>query len=234
MEIILNSNENKINDNCLRYNFKQPIRFINQNICLTNMIFYNFFPNINENFKLKVKYNNREIEINFQEGAYNVSDISNIINLKIKENSIDIEEPIKMVIEINQYKILIIVIEDFKLILDKNFMNLLGFSKYVINPGYNRSDLTPNIDKTKYLKIYCNIADNKNDDEHLTNVFIKNGIGDLVVYDNFNIFKRQKIIESDFNFIEICVRNQDNENIELKDFGRYLFILIKLNEKIKL
>ena len=29
MEFILNSNENKINDNCLRYNFKQPIRFIN-------------------------------------------------------------------------------------------------------------------------------------------------------------------------------------------------------------
>ena len=29
MEIILDSNENKINDNCLRYNFKQPIRFIN-------------------------------------------------------------------------------------------------------------------------------------------------------------------------------------------------------------
>ena len=97
-------------------------------------------------------------------------------------------------------------------------MNLLGFSKYVINPSYNRSDLTPNIDKTKYLKIYCNIADNKNDNDHLTNVFIKNGIGDLVVYDNFNIFKRQKIIESDFNFIEICVKNQDNENIVLKDF----------------
>ena len=82
MEIILNSNENKINDNCLRYNFKQPIRFINQNISLTNMIFYNFFPNINEKFKLAVKHNNKDIVFNFQEGAYNVSDISNIINLK--------------------------------------------------------------------------------------------------------------------------------------------------------
>ena len=29
-------------------------------------------------------------------------------------------------------------------------MKLLGFSKYVINPGYNRSDLIPQIDKTKY------------------------------------------------------------------------------------
>ena len=112
MELILNSNEHKVSNNCLRYNFKQPIKFINQNISLTNMIFYNFFPNINENFKLKVKYNNREIEINFQEGAYNVSDISNIINLELKEISIDIEEPIKMVIDITQYKILLIVKED--------------------------------------------------------------------------------------------------------------------------
>ena len=104
MEIILNSNENKINDNCLRYNFKRPIRFINQNISVTNIIFSIFFPNINDDFKLTVKYDNRNIEINFQNGSYNVSDISNIINFKIKENiNIDIEEPIKMVVDVNQY-----------------------------------------------------------------------------------------------------------------------------------
>ena len=97
-----------------------------------------------------------------------------------------------MIVDINRYKILIIVKEDFKLILDKNFMYSLGFSKYVINPGYNRSDLTPKIDKTKYVKIYCNVVDNKNDNEYLTNVFIKNAIGDLVVYDNFNIYKNKK------------------------------------------
>ena len=173
MELILNSNEHKVSNNCLRYNFKQPVRLNNQHISLMNMIFYNFFPNTNENFKLKVKYNNRKIEINFQEAAYNVSDISNIINLELKEIDIDIEDPIKIIVDINQYKILIIVKEDFKLILDKNFMNLLRFSECVINPGYNRSNLTPRIDRTKYLKIYCNIADNKNDNEHLTNVFIK-------------------------------------------------------------
>ena len=215
----------KINNNCLRYNFKQPIRFINQNTSLTNMIFYNFFPNINKKIKLTVKHDNKDIVINFQEGAYNVSDINNIINLKIKENSIDIEEGIKMVIDINQFKILIIVKDNFKLILERNFMNLLGFSKYVINSGYNRSDLIPQIGKTKYLKIYCNIVNNKNDSEFLSNIFIKNGIGDLVVYDNFNICKRQKIIEADFNFIEICIMNQDNKNIELKDFWQiYVYI----------
>ena len=228
MEIILNSNENKISDNCLRYNFKQPIRFNNQYISLTNMIFYNFFPNIDENYKLKVKYTNREIEINFKKGAYNVSDISNIINLELKENSIDIEDPIKMIVDINQYKILIIIKEDFKLILDKNFMKLLGFSKYVINPGYNRSDLIPQIDKIKYLKIYCNIVDNKNSNKHLTNVFIKNGIGDLVTYDNFNAYKRQKIMETDFDFIDICIKNQDNKNIELTDFWEISLYINKI------
>ena len=228
MEIILNSNEHKINDNCLRYNFKQPIRFNNEYISLTYMRFHNFFPNIDENYKLKVKYTNREIEINFQKGAYNVSDISNIINLELKENSIDIEDPIKMIVDINQYKILIIIKENFKLILDKNFMKLLGFSKYVINPGYNRSDLIPQIDKTKYLKIYCNIVDNKNNNEHLTNVSIKNGIGDLVTYDNFNTYKRQKIMETDFDFIDICIKNQDNKNIKLTDFWEISLYINKI------
>ena len=97
-------------------------------------------------------------------------------------------------------------------------MKLLGFSRYIIQSGFKRSGLIPNIDKTKYLKIYCNNVDNKNDNEHLTNVFIKNGIGDLVVYDNFNIYKKQKIMETDFNFIEICIKNQNNESIEVMDF----------------
>ena len=139
----------------------------------------------------------------------------------MKENSIDIEDPIKMIVDINQYKILIIVKEDFKLILDKNFMKSLGFSKYVINPGYNRSDLIPQIVKTRYLKIYCNIVDSKNDNEYLTNVFIKNGIGDLVVYDNFNIHKKQKIMETDFNFIDICIRYIRYMNF-LEDFKNTL------------
>ena len=63
--------------------------------------------------------------------------------------------------------------EDFKLILDKNFMNLLGFSKYVLSEGYHRSSEMPQVNRKKYLKIYFNIVDNKNDDEHLTNVFNK-------------------------------------------------------------
>ena len=38
MEYILNSNEHKVTNNCLRYNFKNPIRFINQKISLTYIL----------------------------------------------------------------------------------------------------------------------------------------------------------------------------------------------------
>ena len=51
-EFILNSNKHKINDNTLRFDFKKPIRFTNSKISLTNMIFYNYFPNIDENYKI--------------------------------------------------------------------------------------------------------------------------------------------------------------------------------------
>ena len=36
-------------------------------------------------------------------------------------------------------------------------------------------------------------------------------------------------METDFNFIDICIRNQDNKNIELKDFWKISVYLIKLN-----
>ena len=35
-------------------------------------------------------------------------------------------------------------------------------------------------------------------------------------------------MEIDFNFIDICIRNQDNKNIELKDFWQ-ISVYIDLN-----
>ena len=60
--------------------------------------------------------------------------------------------------------------------------------------------------------------DNKEDDNFLTNIFIKNNIGDQVIYENNNIFKRKKILDTYFNYIEVCVKNEKNEDIDLKDF----------------
>ena len=39
MEYILNSNDHKVLNNCLRDNFRNPIRFINQKISLMSIIF---------------------------------------------------------------------------------------------------------------------------------------------------------------------------------------------------
>ena len=90
-EFILNSNQHKINDNTLRFDFKKPIRFQNTNISLTNMIFYNCFPDVDDNYKIIVNYGNETTIANFTKGSYNVYDISNIINLEMN-NKYNYEE----------------------------------------------------------------------------------------------------------------------------------------------
>ena len=59
---------------------------------------------------------------------------------------------------------------------------MLGFSDKVLKRYLQRSNLTPKINSINYLKIYCNIIDNKNNPYYLSNVFIKSGIGELSVY----------------------------------------------------
>ena len=66
---------------------------------------------------------------------------------------------------------MIILEEGFTIILDENFKELFGFSNGIINKTYTRSDLTPNIDRVKYLKIFSNIVDNINDDQFLSNIY---------------------------------------------------------------
>ena len=55
MEYILTSDQHEIKTNRLRYKFQKPIRFQNQYISLTSMIFYNYFENITDKFKLIIK-----------------------------------------------------------------------------------------------------------------------------------------------------------------------------------
>ena len=216
-EFILNSNQHKINDNTLRFDFKKPIRFQNANISLTNMIFYNYFPNVDDNYKIYVKYNNQTIIVNFAKGANNIEDISNIINLELNDKYDFKENKIYIVIDVNRYSILVILEQEFTLILDNNFKKLLGFSNGIINKSYTRSDLVPNVDKTKYLKTYSNIINNEND-QFLSNVFINSGISDIITFNESNIFRKQRIYENTFDYIEITIKNQDNIDIEMKDF----------------
>ena len=192
MEYILNSNDHKVTNNCLRYNFHNPIRFINQKISLMSIIFYNYFENITDEFSMSANYKNKLIIMTFQNGSYNISDINQIIDDTIQEKFNITENPITISVDVNRYAILIIIKKDWELKLDKNFMNLFGFSNYVFNDGYYRSYLIPNVDKVKFLKIYCNLIDNREYDEFLTNVYIKGGISDQVTYENDNIYKYKK------------------------------------------
>ena len=194
MEYILTSNQHEVKNNCLRYIFQKPIRFENQYISLTSMIFYNYFENISDKFKLTIKNKTQSHTINFTNGNYYASDISRITNDEIKNNFNNISENekyIQIIVDVNRYAILIVIEKDWVLELDKNFMDLFGFEKNIFEEGYHRSTQIPKLDKTKFLKIYCNLVDNKEDNEFLTNVFIKNNIGNQVTYENNNIYKRK-------------------------------------------
>ena len=220
MEYILTIDQHKFKNNCIRYTFQKPIRFQNQHISSTSMIFYNYFENISYKFKLIIKNKTQSHTINFTNGSYYASDISNIIDDEIKENFNNISEKekyIEIAMDVNRYAILIVIKKDWALELDKSFMHLFGFEKNIFKEGYHRSTLTPNLDKTKFLKIYCNLVDNKEDDGFLTNIFIKNNIGDQIIYKNHNNYKRKRILDTSFNHIEVCVKNEKNEDLVMKD-----------------
>ena len=218
MEYILSSDQHMFKNNCLRYTFQKPIRFQNQYISLTSMIFYNYFENVSDKFKLTIKNKTQSHTINFKNGSYNASDISKIIDNEINENfNIEKEKYIEIVVDVNRYAILIVIKEDWVLELDKNFKDLFGFEKNIFETGYHRSTKTPNLDKTKFLKIYCNPVDNKEDSMFLSNIFIKNNIGDQIIYENHNNYKRKKILDTNFNYIEVCVKNQKKQNITMTD-----------------
>ena len=95
---------------------------------------------------------------------------------------------------------------------------MLGFSDKILKRYLQRSDLTPQINSIKYLEIYCNIIDNKNNLYYLSNVFIKSGISELTVYTESSIFKKQKIINDNFNYIEFEFFDEKNNKIELTDY----------------
>ena len=151
MEYILTSNQHEMKNNCLRYTFQKPIRFQNQYISSTSMIFYNYFENVSDKFKLTIKNKTQSYTINFTNISYYPSDISKIIDDEIKENFNNISEKekyIQIVMNVNRYAILIAIKKDWILELDKNFMDLFGFEKNIFEEGYHRSTKTPNLDKT--------------------------------------------------------------------------------------
>ena len=140
-ELILNSNEHKVDVNKLRYEFKSPIRFDNSFISLTQAVFYNFFHNIKQNYEMKVKKDNTFYNISFIDAMLEVEDINKIINDELIRHKLLTEDdpPISSIIaDINTFKIIILVERGYELHLDDNFAKMFGFSEKNIKKGFTK------------------------------------------------------------------------------------------------
>ena len=220
-KLILNSNENKVYSNKLRYEFKSPIRFDNSFTSLNRAIFYNFFHNVKESYQMKVKKDNKFYTISFIDSMLEVEDINKIINNELIKQELLTEDDtpiISIIADINTFKILILIEDGYELHLDDNFSRMLGFSDKILKKYLQRSNLIPQINAINYLKIYCNIIDNKNNPYYLTDVFIKSGLGELTVYTEESIYAKQKIINDSLNYIEFEFLDEKNNKIEFSDY----------------
>ena len=219
-KLILNSNENKVDSNKLRYEFKSPIRFDNSFMSLNQAIFYNFFHNVKESYEMKVKKDNKFYTISFIDAMLEVDDINKILNNELIRQKLLTEDDnpiISIIADINTFKILILIEDGYELHLDDNFSRMLGFSDKILKKYLQRSNLVPQINPINYLKIYCNIIDNKNNPYYLTDVFIQSGVGQLTVYTEQSIYAKQKLINDSFNYIEFEFLDEKNNKIDLLD-----------------
>ena len=193
-ELILNSDEHKIDSNKLRYEFKSPIRFDNSFMSLTQAIFYNFFHNVKESYQMKVKKDNTFYTISFIDSMLEIPDINKIINDELIRHELLTEDDpaiISILTDINTFKIIVLIENGYELHLDDNFSRMLGLSDKILKRYLQRSNLFPQINAINYLKIYCNIIDNKNNPYYLSNVFIRSGLAELTVYTEPSILKKQ-------------------------------------------
>ena len=58
----------------------------------------------------------------------------------------------------------------------------------------------------------------------LSNIFIKGNIGEQIIYENHNNYKRKRILDT-FNYIEVCIKNQKNEDIIMTDLFQISFYI---------
>ena len=170
---------------------------------------------------MKVKKDKSFYTISFIDSMLEVPDINKIINYELIKQELLTEDDtpiISILTDINTFKIIVLIEDGYELHLDDNFSRMLGFSDNILKKYLQRSDLTPQINSINYLKIFCNVIDNKYNPYYLSNVFIKSGLSELTVYNEQSIFKKQKIVNDNFNYIEFEFLDEKNNKIEMTDY----------------
>ena len=117
---------------------------------------------------------------------------------------------IQIISDVNTFKIIILIETGYQLYLDDNFSKILGFSNKILKRYLQRFDKVPQINPINYLRIYCNIIDNKNDPYYLSDIFIKSVLSELTVYNEPSTYKKHKVINDSFNYIEIELFDEKN------------------------
>ena len=170
---------------------------------------------------MKGKEENTFYNISFIDSMLEVSDINKLVNDELIRHKLltEFDTPIISILsDINTFKIIVLIEDGYELHLDDNFSKILGFSDKILKRYLQQSDLTPQINSINYLRIFCNIIDNKNNPYYLSNIFIKSGLAELTVYSVTSIFKKQKIINDNFNYIEFEFLDEKNNKIEMTDY----------------
>ena len=125
---------------------------------------------------------------------------------------------IQIISDVNTYSVLIFIEKGFKLHLDNNFQRILGYDYPILKNVMQRSNVTPEVNKLTYIKIFLYIVDNKTQENYSTKVFVQSSVGNLNLYMLNSIYKTKNILNSQFEYIEVTFLNENNELIECTDF----------------
>ena len=170
---------------------------------------------------MKVKKDNTYYNISFIDSMLEVQDIDKIINDELTRHKLLTEDDppvISIIPDINTFDIIFLIERRYELHLDDNFSRMLGFSYKILKKDLQRSNKTPQINSINYLKIYSNVIDNKHNPYYLSNIFIKSNLSELTIYNENNIYKKQKVINDLFNYIDIEILDEKNRKIEMTDY----------------
>ena len=150
-----------------------------------------------------------------------VQDIDKIINDELIRHELLTEDDppiISIIPDINTFRIIILVERGYELHLDDNFAHMLGFSYKILKKDLQKSDKTPQINSVNHLKIYSNVIDNKHNPYYISNIFIESNLSELTIYNENNIYKKQKVINDLSNYIEIEILDEKNQKIGMNDY----------------